>query len=44
MLTSPCAILNTIGKQSPDINQGVDRARPEEQGAGDQGHNVRLRM
>ena len=32
-----CAILNTIGKQSPDINQGVDRARPEEQGAGDQG-------
>ena len=32
-----CAILNTIGKQSPDINQGVDRAAPEEQGAGDQG-------
>lgn len=32
-----CAILNTIGKQSPDINQGVDRTRPEEQGAGDQG-------
>lgn len=32
-----CAILNTIGKQSPDINQGVDRERPEEQGAGDQG-------
>ena len=32
-----CAILNAIGKQSPDINQGVDRARPEEQGAGDQG-------
>ena len=32
-----CAILNTIGKQSPDINQGVDRADPEEQGAGDQG-------
>ncbi len=32
-----CAILNTIGKQSPDINQGVDRSRPEEQGAGDQG-------
>lgn len=32
-----CAILNTIGKQSPDINQGVDRQRPEEQGAGDQG-------
>ncbi|MFT5161465.1 MAG: S-adenosylmethionine synthetase [Alteromonadaceae bacterium] len=32
-----CAILNTIGKQSPDINQGVDRANPDEQGAGDQG-------
>jgi S-adenosylmethionine synthetase len=32
-----CAVMNTIGKQSPDINQGVDRTRPEEQGAGDQG-------
>jgi len=32
-----CAVLNAIGKQSPDINQGVDRAAPEEQGAGDQG-------
>ncbi|NQZ08610.1 MAG: methionine adenosyltransferase [Algicola sp.] len=32
-----CAVLNTIGKQSPDINQGVDRADPAEQGAGDQG-------
>jgi S-adenosylmethionine synthetase len=32
-----CAVLNTIGKQSPDINQGVDRADPHEQGAGDQG-------
>ncbi len=32
-----CAILNAIGKQSPDINQGVDRSSPEEQGAGDQG-------
>lgn len=32
-----CAILNAIGKQSPDINQGVDRTSPEEQGAGDQG-------
>ncbi|RUO63421.1 methionine adenosyltransferase [Pseudidiomarina planktonica] len=32
-----CAILNAIGKQSPDINQGVDRESPEEQGAGDQG-------
>ncbi len=32
-----CGILNLIGKQSPDINQGVDRKKPEEQGAGDQG-------
>ena len=32
-----CGILNIIGKQSPDINMGVDRKKPEEQGAGDQG-------
>jgi S-adenosylmethionine synthetase len=32
-----CAVLSCIGKQSGDIAQGVDRARPEEQGAGDQG-------
>ncbi len=32
-----CAVLNAIGKQSPDINQGVDRKDPREQGAGDQG-------
>lgn len=32
-----CAVLNAIGKQSPDINQGVDRADPFDQGAGDQG-------
>ena len=32
-----CAVLNAIGKQSPDIAQGVDREAPEEQGAGDQG-------
>ena len=32
-----CAVLNGIGKQSVDINQGVDRAKPEDQGAGDQG-------
>src|SRR5579871_3842523 len=32
-----CGILNVIGKQSPDINQGVDRSNPEDQGAGDQG-------
>ena len=34
---STCGILNLIGKQSPDIAQGVDRKAPEEQGAGDQG-------
>ena len=32
-----CAVMTAIGVQSPDINQGVDRARPEDQGAGDQG-------
>jgi len=32
-----CAVLNAIGKQSADINQGVDRGSREEQGAGDQG-------
>jgi S-adenosylmethionine synthetase len=32
-----CSVLNAIGKQSPDIAQGVDRQKPEDQGAGDQG-------
>jgi len=32
-----CGVLNLIGKQSPNINQGVDRKHPEDQGAGDQG-------
>jgi S-adenosylmethionine synthetase len=32
-----CAVLNAIGKQSPDIAMGVDRGDPREQGAGDQG-------
>jgi S-adenosylmethionine synthetase len=32
-----CAVLTAIGVQSPNINQGVDRSRPEDQGAGDQG-------
>jgi len=32
-----CAVMSLIGKQSIDIAQGVDRATPEEQGAGDQG-------
>jgi len=34
---STCGVLNLIGKQSPDINQGVDRKAAEQQGAGDQG-------
>jgi len=32
-----CAVISSIDKQSADIAQGVDRTRPEEQGAGDQG-------
>lgn len=32
-----CAVLSAIGKQSPDINQGVDKKDPRDQGAGDQG-------
>ncbi|EOZ96528.1 S-adenosylmethionine synthetase [Indibacter alkaliphilus LW1] len=32
-----CGVLSAIHEQSPDINQGVDRSHPEEQGAGDQG-------
>lgn len=32
-----CAVLNAIGKQSPDIAQGVDRDSEDSQGAGDQG-------
>ena len=32
-----CAVINMLGKQSPEIAQGVDRQDPEEQGAGDQG-------
>src|SRR3546814_9271338 len=32
-----CGVLNLIGKQSTDINQGVDRKKAEQQGAGDQG-------
>ena len=32
-----CGILSAIHDQSDDINQGVDRTNPEEQGAGDQG-------
>lgn len=32
-----CGILSAIHDQSADINQGVERSNPEEQGAGDQG-------
>ena len=32
-----CGVLSAIHEQSPDINQGVERKSPEEQGAGDQG-------
>lgn len=32
-----CGVLSAIHEQSSDINQGVDRASKEEQGAGDQG-------
>ena len=32
-----CGVFSAIHEQSPDINQGVDRANKEEQGAGDQG-------
>jgi S-adenosylmethionine synthetase len=32
-----CAVLNAIGKQSPDIAMGVDETDDHEQGAGDQG-------
>ncbi len=34
---SSCGVLSAIHEQSSDINQGVDRAKKEEQGAGDQG-------
>jgi S-adenosylmethionine synthetase len=32
-----CAVLNALGKQSPDIAMGVDQTDQHEQGAGDQG-------
>jgi S-adenosylmethionine synthetase len=32
-----CGVINIIGKQSPDISQGVDRKNKRKQGAGDQG-------
>ena len=32
-----CEVMNRLHEQSPDINQGVERAKDEDQGAGDQG-------
>ncbi len=32
-----CGVLSAIHEQSPDINQGVERSNPMDQGAGDQG-------
>ncbi len=32
-----CGVLSAIHEQSPDINRGVERSAPEDQGAGDQG-------
>ena len=32
-----CAVINELGEQSADIAQGVNRQRPQDQGAGDQG-------
>ena len=34
---SSCGVLLAVHEQSADINRGVDREKPEEQGAGDQG-------
>ena len=34
---SSCGVLSAIHEQSSDINQGVDKVKKEEQGAGDQG-------
>ncbi len=35
--STSCGVISAIHEQSPDINQGVERAKEEEQGAGDQG-------
>ena len=35
--SSSCGVLSALHEQSPDINRGVERADPDEQGAGDQG-------
>ena len=35
--SNSCGVLNAIHEQSPDINRGVERTDPMDQGAGDQG-------
>ncbi len=35
--SNSCGVISTIHSQSPDINQGVERKKDEDQGAGDQG-------
>ena len=35
--SNTCAVVNAIGRQSPDIAMGVDESEDHEQGAGDQG-------
>ncbi|MEE3011934.1 MAG: S-adenosylmethionine synthetase N-terminal domain-containing protein, partial [Pseudomonadota bacterium] len=35
--SNTCAVVNAIGRQSPDIAMGVDESESHEQGAGDQG-------
>ncbi|MDD2412801.1 MAG: methionine adenosyltransferase [Bacteroidales bacterium] len=35
--SASCGVISAIHEQSPDINQGVEREDPENQGAGDQG-------
>jgi S-adenosylmethionine synthetase len=35
--STSCGVLSALHEQSQDINRGVDRGNPEEQGAGDQG-------
>ena len=35
--SNSCGVLSAIHEQSPDINRGVERQDPMEQGAGDQG-------
>jgi len=35
--SNSCGVFSAIHEQSPDINQGVERKKPEDQGAGDQG-------